>query len=307
MKRTRLLVLLLGIAGPICVNGQAAEPAFEVASVRPAAVSNQPFGRVSILKWEPERFVAQRITMIALIGEAYDVPQRLIDGGPQWIKSEEFDITATYSNRVGRDERLAMLRAFLRDRFGLMLRRQIRDAQVYELVLARDDGRVGPRLRRPDDTVDCEAVLSARRKASPVGPNYAARGLASVLENGPDLTGPVCDSDAVYRGLPGGGYARSWWASRKPMSYLAEYLSSVAERPVLDHTGLRGEFDMVLEHSPQPLTTPPTDQPSSDIQIRNIGPSLFIALEEQLGLTLRSTRGPVEFFVIDSVQRPTPN
>jgi hypothetical protein len=69
MKRTRLLVLVLGIAGPICVNGQAADPGFEVISVRPAEVSNQPFGRVSVLRWEPGRVLAQRITVIALIGQ----------------------------------------------------------------------------------------------------------------------------------------------------------------------------------------------------------------------------------------------
>jgi uncharacterized protein (TIGR03435 family) len=198
-----------------------------------------------------------------------------------------------------------MLRALLRERFGFFAHREERETKVYNLVLAREDGRLGPRLRRPDDAVNCESIQAARREANPKLP-YAAGGLLALFQNGPDLNGPICDTNSVKRFLPGGGYTETTWASRRPLAYLAEYLTGVLDRPVLDRTGLTGEFDLLLEHSQPSLTTSPSTDTNVP-QVRNVGPTLFTALEEQLGLKLSTARGPIEFLIIDGVQRPTPN
>jgi len=90
-------------------------------------------------------------------------------------------------------------------------------------------------------------------------------------------------------------------------------LSRVAGRIVVDQTGLRGPFQWTLAWTPDNLPprapgTPP-DQPLTvnGISIDPNGPSLFTAIEEQLGLKLESTKGPVEVLVIDHVDRPTPD
>jgi uncharacterized protein (TIGR03435 family) len=84
---------------------------------------------------------------------------------------------------------------------------------------------------------------------------------------------------------------------------LAHDLSDVAGRTVIDATGITGFHDLDLEWQPeQPLApTGAAPAPASD------APSLFTALQEQLGLRLESRRGPVDVLVIDSVERPTPD
>lgn len=307
MKRAVLWTVTLGLFSslPSMAQNEPPGPVFEVASVRPSPTTTAFPRPSSTLEWSSRRFTASRLALPFLISEAYDLPRYRIEGGPGWMQSEEFDIAATFAGGDGRDQRRAMLRALLRERFGFVAHLEERETRVYELVLAREDGRLGPRLTRPDNAVDCESLQAARRKANPKLP-YSSGGFLGVFQNGPDLNGPICDTNAVKRFLPGGGYTETMWASRRPLPYLAEYLTSVLDRPVVDRTGLTGEFDLRLEHSQSSLTTPSSTDPNVP-QVRNVGPPLFTAVEEQLGLKLQSARGPVEFLIIDRVQRPTAN
>ena len=79
------------------------------------------------------------------------------------------------------------------------------------------------------------------------------------------------------------------------MAQLAAVLSGPANRVVRDRTGLNGAFDLTLDYTPDELA----------VGAGSI--SLFTALQEQLGLKLESTRGPVEVLVIDHVEPPTPD
>jgi uncharacterized protein (TIGR03435 family) len=85
---------------------------------------------------------------------------------------------------------------------------------------------------------------------------------------------------------------------RVPISELVRVLAVAARRPVLDRTALSGLYDIRLQ-----FVDEPPDAPLSD----STGLSVFAALQEQLGLKLESTKGPVEFLVIDHVERPTAN
>ena len=85
------------------------------------------------------------------------------------------------------------------------------------------------------------------------------------------------------------------------MAKLARSLEFAMERPVVDETGLAGTFDIDLQW------TPGVDAPGAGNAPVESGPSVFTALQEQLGLKLESARGPVEVLVIDSVERPTSN
>jgi uncharacterized protein (TIGR03435 family) len=89
------------------------------------------------------------------------------------------------------------------------------------------------------------------------------------------------------------------------MAMLASLLEGPAKRLVIDRTGLTGNWDLEVNYTPDQSQVPPGVELPSGIDPN--GPSLFTAIEEQLGLKLRPARGPVEVLVIDSVQQPTPN
>jgi uncharacterized protein (TIGR03435 family) len=91
------------------------------------------------------------------------------------------------------------------------------------------------------------------------------------------------------------------------MAELAQFgLRGLVGRRVLDRTGLTDHFDFELDFSPEPMPPPPS-VPSAPVYGRNapfVGPAFFVALEEQLGLSLAAETGPVEFLVIDRAERP---
>lgn len=250
------------IAGA-ALSAQQAPPAgagesasFEVASVKPntSRISNAlPPARGN------GSYSASNVALKSVIANAYDVRIFQIEGGPDWLTSERFDIIAR--GREGTPDRLrsAMLRALLAERFKLAAHFETREQQVYVLVLARNDGRLGPQL-----------------KPSPPSASDAKPGL---------LTTSVDNGVARIQG------------SRVPLDNLALVLaSSVFSRRVIDRTGLGGVFDLDLRFTPE---SSPAVAPES--------PSIFTAVQEQLGLRLQSERGPVPVLVIDSVQRPTPD
>ena len=79
-----------------------------------------------------------------------------------------------------------------------------------------------------------------------------------------------------------------------PLSTFASGLSNSLGRAVVDRTGLMGNWAFDLTYAPEP-------SPDSDV------PGLFTAIQEELGLKLEATKGPVEVLVIDTVSRPTPD
>jgi uncharacterized protein (TIGR03435 family) len=230
--------------------------AFEVASVKPntSRVSNAvPASRAN------GSYSASNVALKSVIANAYEVRIFQIEGGPDWLTSERFDIIAR--GREGTPDRLrpAMLRTLLAERFKLAAHFETREQQVYALVLARSDGRLGLQL-----------------KPSPPS--------ASGATPGPVMTS-VDNGVARIQG------------SRVPLDNFALVLaSSVFSRRVIDRTGLGGQFDLDLRFTPE---SSPAVAPEF--------PSIFTAVQEQLGLRLQSERGPVPVLVIDSVQRPTPD
>ena len=277
---------------PLRAQAQAPErlPSFEVASVKENR-SGEDRARMQTLPGG--RLVVTNARLKGLIAEAFAMadPQSLIRfrilGGPDWIDSERYDINAKASTEfqfsAGGPPRdmLLMLRSLLEERFKLVTHRETRELPTYELVVARADGTLGLRLRKSD--VDCDALFAARRGGAPPPPRQP---------NDP----PPC-------GLMGGP-ARTI-AGGASMQQLATNLSVPLERLVVDKTGLTGRFAFELAWTPErmPTGTPPPGIPPIDPN----GPSLFTALQEQLGLKLEPAKGPVDVLVIDSVAHPTPD
>lgn len=87
------------------------------------------------------------------------------------------------------------------------------------------------------------------------------------------------------------------------MTQLAYKLSRLFERPVVNNTGLEGNYDFKLQWTPDPPPSAPDGQPVDT----SVGPSIFSALQEQLGLRLEATKGPVDVLIIDHVDQPSEN
>jgi uncharacterized protein (TIGR03435 family) len=284
----RNVLLLVAAAGiPVLLRAQAPQPSdqkaptFEVASVKPNT-SGVNAGR---LGGPASKFAAVNWTVRGLIEWAYQAQSFQIDGGPSWINSDHFDIATTAADSGSSQPRPGgppsttqlRMRTLLAERFKLAVHRQAKDMPIYALVTARSDGTLGPELR--PSTEDCVAIFAAaRRGVRP--PSLSATGK------------PTCDASIS----PG-----TVTAGTQPIPLLASVLSRIVQRIVVDRTNLKGNYDLTIVFAPDQSLQGSADTPVADSN----APSIFTALEEQLGLKLEPTRGPVDVLVIDHVEKPT--
>jgi uncharacterized protein (TIGR03435 family) len=188
-----------------------------------------------------------------------------------------------------------MMRTLLAERFQLAVHTEIRELPIYAMTTANADGRVGPKLTRSD--IDCDRFNADVRAGRAVSPPPPAPGTVA-----------ACRMFNFRNRLAHGS---------QPLAALTDYLSGLMRRVVVDRTGLTGRFDYELTWTPDQL--PPAGSPdrirvggadidlTGGVQIDPNGAALLTALREQLGLEVESARGPVQVFVIDRVERPTPD
>lgn len=283
MRIAAVALILASVLAP----ARAQEPrplAFEVTSVK---VNTSGDWRRSIGPSPGGRFIATNQTLRDLIPFAYGLPQTSagfrVLGGPKWIDEDRFDITAKVDGSWTPQQMSDMLRTLLADRFTLKAHRETRDMPTYTLVMVRGPQAFGPHLRRSEiDDGACAAVRAAVQRREPV----PARAPGAK---------PVCGTG---RTVPGTITSIGF-----PIDLLVASLGPFTSRFVADKTGLTGLFDYELTWTPEQIPQVPPDAPPLTIDPN--GPSLFTALQEQLGLKLESTRGPVDVVVIDRVEHPT--
>lgn len=210
-----------------------------------------------------------------LIRAAYPAPLRELVNAPAWVMSERYDVTAKADGSPNREAMTLMLRSLLADRFKLSAHYETREAPVFALVVARADGRAGAGLRQ--STVDCDALSEARRAGRQPD-------VAPLASGASPCTWSAQFSDAATVSFGG-----------LPLSRLPEAIGEQDGRVVIDRTGLTGTYEFTLRYAPDQRTT------SGEL------PSLFTALEEQLGLKLVPDRAPLQVLVIDHIERPTPD
>ncbi len=281
----------------------AAGPAFEVASVKPS--NPDPANPLSMMpRAMPQpggRFVASNIPLRLLIRLAYEVQDFQISGGPPWMLSNKFDITAKAagSSTLGQKELIPLLRSLLADRFKLKTHTETREMPVYDLVIARSDKRLGPDLKPSQSDCSNMDEINAKRAEA------IAKGDLSAVMPKPGVVTPC----AVTPTMAGGPGNLGLHADGQELKMLTDLLTQMTGRIVRDKTGLTGRFDFDMKLDVQALmaiaaqagiSAPATaaNLPPSD------GSSMMTALQEQLGLKLNSTRGPVDVLVIDSAELP---
>jgi uncharacterized protein (TIGR03435 family) len=286
-----LLASLVAAAAITAQTPQSQEPTFEVASVK-ANKTGAPGGSFVM---PPGRFTATNLPLKVLITNAYQLSFFQVVGGPDWISTDRFDVAAKAPDGAPPDQTRAMVRTLLKDRFKLVLHMETRDTPIYALVKARADDRLGPGLK--PSTLDCGPIRAQR--AVTTAEAARARGGRVPVPPPPGPNEPVvCGMRVGGRG----GATLTYRAGNITMTALAGALRTYVGREVVDRTGLSGEYDFDLKFS-----APPTaGQPDTGIPVAPLddAASIFTALQEQLGLKLESTRGPVELMVIDSAEKP---
>ena len=224
------------------------------------------------------RFVATNMPPATLVLSLYAIQRFQLVGAPEWLESERYDINAVAEGGTGsRDRQNAMLRNLLADRFKLVTHKETRTIVGHALVPDKSDGRLGPRLKPV--TVDCEALRAS-------GALAAERPRLTMNDF---LTPRPC---SVYGG------AGMFVAGNVSMDALARDLVRSLNAPVMNATGLTGDYEVVLRWNSDPLSAG-VDQ--------SLPSSLPIALREQLGLKLEPRPLPVEVVVIDRIERPSDN
>jgi uncharacterized protein (TIGR03435 family) len=291
--RNAIVLLVVGVAAlasfstaPVraqsaSANATPASPTFDVASIK----LNKSGDAATTLGFQQGgRFRSVNETLVRLIGEAYAtafaLPRFQIVGGPAWIDADRFDVDARPGGNPSSQDAHLMLRTLLADRFKLALHSETRELPIYNLVPFRRDGKLGDRLH--PSNIDCAALRGAGATANPASSAGA----------------PPCIMNFGRGSLS---------AKAMSMSQLANMgLARAVNRPVVDRTGLQGAYDWTLEWTPnqsaQSQLSAGAPTPTDPDR-----PSIFTAVQEQLGLKLESTTGPVDVLVIDHVEQPTPD
>jgi uncharacterized protein (TIGR03435 family) len=282
-SQRRFLMLLLSIATGLSAHSQqmpSSAPVplkFDVVSVKPDK-SEQP---VRIHDTEEGNFSFRNMTPNSLILYAFDIQDpHLPLGSPRWADSLRYDIEAKVAaedlpafHALTREQRRLLLQNILSDRFNMRYHREPREASIYALVLSKSSSNL--KLVQPN-TVRTSGIQK------------------------PD--GSVLQGEILHSRMPG-----QIEAQEVPMDTFARSLSGFVGRQVVDKTGLAGVYDFKLEWQPdrdldrdaagRELSAPTQDEK----------PSLFRALQEQLGLKLSSEKVLMPGLVIDQLEEPSDN
>jgi uncharacterized protein (TIGR03435 family) len=279
-------VLTLGILLVVAacgLFGQAgAAPAFQAASIKrnisatrmPMIVRPQAGGRLT----------AVNAPLMMLIQNAYEVQAFQVVGGPGWISTDGYDLEATPEGAIDRKQMWLMLQTLLADRFQLKLHRESRELPAYLLTTTK----AGAKLPAPKEGACAQTPPQGPPQPGALPP--CGNVVVALSQNALQLVG-----------------------GKTTTTELTRVLSMVVGRPVLDRTEYSGTFDVHLEFTPSEATAglpgsggrgdPGGPQLSTDVS----RPTIFAALQEQLGLRLAAGKGPVDVLVIDHVERPAAN
>jgi uncharacterized protein (TIGR03435 family) len=283
------------VAIPIfCQAPSAEKPKFEVASVKPS----EPGQRGSMIGMQPGgRLVVQHLPLRALVTFAYNVRDFQLTGGPSWMTTDFWDIEARVDEASisevsgppdpSKPNPMAVrLQSLLQERFQLKTHTETRELPVYELSIAKS----GLKMKLSDD----QTPYKPRERGEPPPPPLQRGGAMprySMRMGRGNMEAVAMDEANIVRSLSG-----------------------TVGRIIIDKTGLKGLYDLKLQWTPDPPAggnapggAAGPGGPEFGPPVDPNGPSIFTALQEQLGLKLDSAKGPVEVIVVDSVQKPSEN
>jgi uncharacterized protein (TIGR03435 family) len=242
-------------------------------------------------------FSATNLPLISYLIFAFKITnnnrQVLLDSVPDWVNTDHYNIEArTDLRNASKDQMRLMMQSLLRDRFNLTVHRETRTVKVYAAVLNVPD-KLGPKLRVHSNSTQCpQEIPNPSPISAQTKPQFSFDPLGF-----PEVCGRFIN--AIPSKVP---HHRQFGGGRLPMLTIVASFSGVGklDRPVIDHTGLSGQFDFVLDFLPDP---PPGQQTQPDAE----GPDFVGAIKSQLGLKLVADKEPIEFVLVDRIEKPTPN
>jgi bla regulator protein blaR1 len=258
----------------LCASAQS-DPSFEVASIK---VNSSADHRTSIQMAPGGRFIATGVTVNFLIQRAYDIKGFQVTGAPSWINTERWDISAKAEGAVDQEKIKPYLRSLLAERFKMTVHQETREQPIYALVVGKNGPKVQAAKEEPDNIEGADPHSGT--------PGVTRRGSTIQMGRG-ELT-----------------------LQKAPIAMFAEQLSNLLSRGVTDQTGLAGRYDFKLTWTPdesQMQMRGPGDAAEGAAPPSDSGPSIFTAVQEQLGLKLESAKGPVRIYVLDRIEKPTEN
>jgi uncharacterized protein (TIGR03435 family) len=265
------LILVLSFVSVAAARAQAPVPVpvYDAVAIKP---NKSGSGGVHV-STNDGRFQATNVSLLNLLENAYGIRSGLISGVSGWAASARYDINAKqidYDPKANqtKEQRQAMMAVMLEERFHLKVHVEVKELPVYDLVVTKD----GPKFKEsaPEPPADPDAP----KKPSGMSGN---RGNMNVSGHN-------------------GAMELTSWAN--PMTSFVGSLSILVDRTVIDKTGLKGEYDVHMKWTSDTASPPlPDDAP----------PTLFTAIQEQLGLKLVPSKGPVNTLVVDHVEQPTEN
>ncbi len=292
---------------PALAQSGARGPTFEVVSIKRNSSVFGPGVRTNVVTWRPDGGLTMTNVAVGLIiGRAHSgTTPADIAGLPEWARNERFDVSATSSlSQATAEDRSAMLRALLADRFKLALHVEKREQQVYDLVLARADGRLGSGMKPVE--IDCARVVAERAVAAEAA---LGAGTPPLPPQPVDLKAPppqctLRTIDERTRDFRGDGQGRlgSLLEGEATLNDLALALRFTMGRLVVNKTALAGSYRMAMNFDGASGRGGPALTPTD-----TAAPSIFAAIQEQLGLKLEASRADVDTLVIDRLERPTEN
>lgn len=265
---TRALVLLIMLTSGGLAQPVPARPAFDSFEVATIKPADPDSRGRYVRMQSAHQLFAKNFTLKELVGFAYSLTPRAISGGPAWIESDRYDILAGTPGDVRPSQEEQMS----------MLRKLLTD-------------RFSLTFHREPKEFSIYALTVAKG-----GPKLKES--AAPPDSPPDLINVVHPED-------GGGARIVLPARNATMAQFAAMMNrAVLDRPVVDRTGLSGKYDFDLEWTPDETQFGGQLPPGIPEHPK---PDLFAAVQQQLGLRLEATRGPIEAFVIDKVARPSEN
>lgn len=324
LKRTNMFRLCLGIAVVAMTANAQKLPSFEAASIHvipPGQFGRGPGGGPPAMgaKYDASRLSITSMPLRDIIVSAYRLKAYQLEA-PDWVRSEMVTISATLPAGETEDHIPEMLQSLLAERFGLKVHRATKDQPVYILT-------AGKNLKLKDALPDDPDTPPVH--ASPNGPDFGMMGRMSDAKMSGDpmrgMTMTMKDGQTMKMNISGSGLHIE--SSKMGMTELTEQLSMFLDLPVIDKTGLKGNYQMALDVSMEDMMNmmrrqgfggggPPGDfpggggggfmPPGGGLPEGN-GGSVLTSIQ-QLGLKLEKTKAPGESVIVDQMEKePTEN
>jgi uncharacterized protein (TIGR03435 family) len=264
MSRSLRILLVAAWALP------AAAQTFEVASVKVAAPTSHFAMRGGPGTSDPGQITYSSTSLKLLVAKAYDVEKYQI-AGPSWLEVRKYDIAAKLPPGGSPEQFRLMLRNLLAERFSLAIHRETKEFPVYALVVAKDGQKLKVSGTGPEtESADAPQVTTV-----------------SLAKDGLPVIPAGYQGHLIGMRVPGKTMLR---AKGESLGDFAKVLTGMLDRPVIDLTGLTGQYDFGIAWSDEVHPTEP-------------GPDAFAAVQSQLGLKLESRKAALQMVVVDGAQQ----